>query len=353
MRKNLGVALASIVVLASLPHLDAGRAGAAEALTEPIRINFQAEGAPTPCGWKADVGRVFGARGDLQYGWNFDHTDLGRDRGVKDSQLLDTLMHFHEGGEWEIKVPNGVHEVHVGIGDASYASTYFLNVEGMPFYWAQELDANEFRHVRHSVLVTDGRLTLDQGTAWDKATRINYIEINSPVGSRACPADKEPPEGSTTGGAGSVSHRPHGFKALKRTFGRPCNKKANRARTYYPSAGGRGRSGYVYYHSKLAKKIGGRVAAMRRGQKLGAADYGVWGYACRMKTGGTSWSVHSWGAALDTNTLRNPWGARTWNGRGANGKRYGRYLPELWMRQGFYWGLNFRDPMHFQYVTGY
>jgi hypothetical protein len=84
-----------------------------------------------------------------------------------------------------------------------------------------------------------------------------------------------------------------------------------------------------------------------------AVDYGVWGYACRAKTGGTSWSVHSWGVAIDTNTLRNPYGQTWWDGRGANGKRFGRYLPNLWMSRNFYWGLNFNDPMHFQYVTGY
>jgi len=34
-----------------------------------------------------------------------------------------------------------------------------------------------------------------------------------------------------------------------------------------------------------------------------ANDYGVWGYACRLIAGSTKWSVHSWGAAVDTNTL--------------------------------------------------
>lgn len=328
--------------------------------SSPIRINFQEKGAPTPCGWKPDIGRLFGERNGARYGWNIDHTDVTRDRQIKDNQLLDTLSHFHQDGVWEIAVPNGVHEVHVGIGDAGYPSTYFLNVEGVPFWWNQTLEANDFRHVRHTVLVEDGRLTIDQGDAWDKATRINFVEIDAPVdGPKPCAGDRDeepdrPGPGDTTGGGGDIGPRPHGLRGLKNVFGRRCNKRANDARTYYPSAAGRGKGGYVYYHSKLAKKIGGRIVkAMDKRNRNAAADYGVWGYACRMKTGGTSWSVHSWGAAVDTNTLRNPWGARRWDGKGANGRRYGSFLPRLWMDQGFYWGINFRDPMHFQYVSGY
>lgn len=336
-----------------------GRAPRKATASQPIRINFQPKGVPTPCGWKADLGLIFGERNGMEYGWNVDHTDVVRDRHIKDNQLLDTLSHFHQDAVWEIAVPNGLHEVHVGIGDAGYPSTYFLNVEGVPFWWNQWLDANDFRYARHVINVQDGRLTIDQGDAWDKATRINFIEIDAPVdGPRPCKddggRDDDPKPGDTIGGSGDVGPRPNGLRGLKQVFGRRCNRRANDARTYYPSAAGRGKGGYVYYHSKLAKKVGGRIVkAMKYRNRTAAADYGVWGYACRMKTGGTSWSVHSWGAAVDTNTLRNPWGARRWDGKGSNGRRYGRFLPRLWMNQGFYWGINFRDPMHFQYVSGY
>jgi hypothetical protein len=137
-------------------------------------------------------------------------------------------------------------------------------------------------------------------------------------------------------------------------FGGRCNRHANDARTYMPSARGRNRGGYVYYHRKLLGKVGGDVMnVVRGGGKQKALDYGIWGYACRLKTGGSSWSVHSWGAAIDTNTLRNPFGQRHWDGRGSNGRRYGRFLPRSYVREDFYWGLNFNDPMHFQYVDGY
>ena len=155
----------------------------------------------------------------------------------------------------------------------------------------------------------------------------------------------------------TIPRRPTGLYGLKQLFGPHCGRRANDARTFYPSAGGRGTGGYLYYHQRLARNIGHNVVGhMREANKLKAADYGVWGYACRAKTGGTSWSVHSWGVAIDTNTLRNPWTQTWWNGKGSNGVSYKRYLPNVWINHNFYWGLWFsgtKDPMHFQYVSGY
>jgi hypothetical protein len=326
--------------------------------SEEILFNFQLQGSSTVCGYLPEYGKPFGARNQQTYGWNFDHTDTARDRGLKTNQLVDTLNHFKRGGIWEVALPNGIYRVRVGIGDAAYASTYSIYVEGKNYWDEMPLEAGDSRRQEQSVTVTDGRLTIGQGNAPDMATRINYVEINSDGKKAECKDQSrktnEPKHVPTTGGSGTVGARPSGLRGLVRTFGKACNTRANNARSYFPSAGGRGKSGYVYYHSKLAKKVGGKVlGAIRRSGKTAAVDYGVWGYACRKKTGGTSWSVHSWGAAIDTNTLRNPWRARRWNGRGSNGRRYGRYLPNLYLRQNFYWGIHFRDPMHFQYVSGY
>lgn len=137
-------------------------------------------------------------------------------------------------------------------------------------------------------------------------------------------------------------------------FGKHCNGKANDARSYFPNAWGRGKDGYVNYHVKLAGKVATDVLAkLLADGKRDAFDYGIWGYSCRLKTGGTSWSTHAWGAAIDTNTLRNPYGQTFWDGRGVNGKRFKRVIPNTYMHEDFYWGLNFNDPMHFQYVSGY
>ena len=328
------------------------------------RVNFQLEGSPTVCGYAPDYGAPYSERTYWSSGWNFDHRDQARDRGIHKNQLLDTLNHFHTGGKWEFAVPDGLHQVRIGIGDPGYDSIYTINVEGVPYWKDLRLEAGNMRRQAQMVWVDDGRLTIDQGKAPDAATRITHVEINANGAPDWCGSGdgdgtggggtSEPDGPTTNGGSGDVGGRPYGAKGLRAVFGKPCNTRSNNARSYFPSAGGRGKGGYVYYHSKLAKKIGGNVLKSIYSQdKMSSLDYGIWGYACRMKTGGSSWSVHSWGAAIDTNTLRNPWQARSWDGRGSNGRRYGRYLPNLYLNQGFYWGIHFRDPMHFQYVSGY
>lgn len=158
----------------------------------------------------------------------------------------------------------------------------------------------------------------------------------------------------------AIPRRPKGYSAFVRKFGSRCNSRANDARTWFPHAVARGRGGYVYYHAKLARNIGGNIrkhiAAVHRN---GALDYGIYGYNCRRMRGSSKWSTHAWGAAVDTNTRRNPQGQSWWNGRGANGVDYGRYIPRVWKGRDpghrFRWGRNFSppDPHHFQYVSGY
>ncbi|MGH2701767.1 MAG: M15 family metallopeptidase [Actinomycetota bacterium] len=316
--------------------------------TAPININFQSAGSPTACGYKPDRGKLFAKRHDTAFGWNLDHTKRARDRGVRIDQRKDTLVRFLAGGVWEIVVPKGDHRVKIAVGDASRPSVNTINVEGVNFFDEMRLEADRFATLSLTVPVLDGRLTIDTGKSSIRKTKINYVDINSP-GVREC-EDTDPITGDDS--TGPLPARPYGLSGLRRVFGERCNPEANDGRAYFPSAGGRGNYGYVYFHARLSNLIGNKVLP-KINMKKRANDYGVWGYACRMKTGGTSWSVHSWGAAIDTNTLRNPFGQRYWNGRGSNGRAFGRFLPNIWMGRGFYWGLNFNDPMHFQYVSGY
>jgi glucose/arabinose dehydrogenase len=148
--------------------------------TLPIRINFQPTDAPTPAGYVPDTGLTFGPRSGLSFGWNVSHADVTRDRNINANQLLDTLCHFHSGASWEIALPNGSYNVLASIGDAGFASTHTLIVEGVTYWSARALAANQFVSNSSAVTVSDGRLTLTQGAAADKATRINYVEISQP-----------------------------------------------------------------------------------------------------------------------------------------------------------------------------
>ncbi len=159
-----------------------------------------------------------------------------------------------------------------------------------------------------------------------------------------------------------VPPRPSGLWQLNDVFGDRCSNRANNARTWWPHAdpspGGGG--AYVEYHTYLARNIGFNVRNhINAAHRDGALYPGIGAYNCRLIDGTTSWSVHAWGAAVDTNWQRNYRGQPYWNGRGADGENYGTYIPDVWRGNfpghRFFWGLNWDnpDPMHFQYVTNY
>ncbi|MCA9237355.1 MAG: PQQ-dependent sugar dehydrogenase [Planctomycetales bacterium] len=160
-------------------------------------INFQFDEVPTPDSYVRDVGALFGDRGNgLTYGWSSDHTDVSRDRGVDLDQRTDTLIHFHQNANWELQLPNGDYEVTVVVGDpGTNDGVHTVNVEGVSFFAAVP-DGNTPLLATQVVTVADGRLTLDQGAAADKATRIDYIHVigvpSAPNAAPAAPTVTEP-----------------------------------------------------------------------------------------------------------------------------------------------------------------
>jgi hypothetical protein len=144
----------------------------------PVRINFQLAGAAIPSGYQPDTGNLFDFRGSgLVFGWNLDHTDVTRERNVNADQRLDTLCHFHANAIWEVALPNGSYSVFVSIGDPGFSSTHTLSVEGVSYWTGAALAPNQFLSATKTVVVADTRLTVSQGSAPDKATRIDYLEI--------------------------------------------------------------------------------------------------------------------------------------------------------------------------------
>ena len=148
------------------------------------RINFQTAGVTPAVGYFADAGDVYAQRANLlTYGWNVSHLPNARHRDASSIDLhLATLCQMQAAAHWEIAVPNGTYHVTVGIGDSDYASVYTLNVEGVSFWAAESLPAARFVRRTRAVIVSDGKLTLDQGNGGFEATRINYLSI---VGNRA------------------------------------------------------------------------------------------------------------------------------------------------------------------------
>jgi len=157
-----------------------------------------------------------------------------------------------------------------------------------------------------------------------------------------------------------IKPRPDGLSEIQSTFGPVCGDNSNGARSYWPSQDSSG-PGYVYYDPYIGKNVGGNIRGhVQFDHKDDAVRWLVGGYNCRYISGTTSWSLHAWGAAIDTNSATNPVGQDHWNGVGSDGKKYGTYLPDVWAGpypgHKFFWGLNWPnkpDPMHFQYATGY
>ena len=100
-----------------------------------------------------------------------------RDRTVPAECRLATLCQMRAGGVWEIAVPNGAYDVAVGIGDGGYPSIYTLNVEGVNYWDRFPLAEGQFASKSERVMVHDGRVRIDAGSASAEATRINYVLI--------------------------------------------------------------------------------------------------------------------------------------------------------------------------------
>jgi hypothetical protein len=161
--------------------------------------------------------------------------------------------------------------------------------------------------------------------------------------------------------ASVIPKLPSGYSEIVDMFGQPCSSKADDARSYWPNQGYGNVPGYVFYHARLATNIGYNIRNhVEAAHKNGSTYYLIGGYNCRYIAGTTSWSTHAFGAAVDTNSALNPMGQDFWNGKGADGKDHGRYLPDVWRGSDpghrFFWGLNWEskpDPMHFQYAKNY
>ncbi|MFO1482182.1 MAG: Ig-like domain-containing protein [Verrucomicrobiaceae bacterium] len=146
------------------------------------KVNFQSAGAPTPNEYIADIGETYAAHNGLNFGWNVDHTALGRDRNAVTDQRQDTFIRMKAGTAWEIVVPDGEYDVIACVGDATASSINTLRIEGVTLWNAAAFSAGQFQALLVRVSVADGLLTLDNGSAADQATALNFIDITSASG---------------------------------------------------------------------------------------------------------------------------------------------------------------------------
>lgn len=153
--------------------------------------------------------------------------------------------------------------------------------------------------------------------------------------------------------------RPSGYTQIVNRFGQPCSDQARAISMRWRAA-----DNGVTYSFPFHRKLGGYPTAMvsNKGGRSTNLDndvyghiqnehlqsyveHGIYGYACRAKRGGSEWSTHAFGIAIDVSS------AEEYMGKCSS--TVNRHHAPIWKNHGWYWGLAFCDPMHFQYATDY
>ena len=158
-------------------------------------FNFGVENSFVPEGYILDFGEAYSE--ERGYGWveeddlttPLDLTNNGRDRGLSNIQITDTLMHMdypissgrpdavRTPGVWQYDVPNGQYRVALSVGDnAYYDSIHEINIEGENVIDDFEpTEAEPFATARELITVNDGQLTID--SIGGKNTKLNYVRV--------------------------------------------------------------------------------------------------------------------------------------------------------------------------------
>jgi hypothetical protein len=171
-----------------------------------INIDFQKSDTGlslTAPGYEMDCGYLYTNRGNgLAYGWNVNHADYAYHRNINSDQRLDTIIQFHTGGKWEMAVPNGQYTVSVTVGDPCSATTNTIHIyqrkngvdsDILAAKWEnQALNANSFLTFSTTATFNYGKITITNGSAADKATRICYAVITPPVLPDVTPPNPNP-----------------------------------------------------------------------------------------------------------------------------------------------------------------
>ena len=149
------------------------------------KINFQPASASVPAGYSADTGAAFGARaGGYSFGWETTLASgnvIERKAGRSQDLRYDTLCQMQAGGShtWGIAVPSGPYSVLVAAGDPSYTTgTYRILAENVLLLNGTPSTADRWVEAQSTVIVTDGRLTLSNGSG-AVSNRLAFVEISA------------------------------------------------------------------------------------------------------------------------------------------------------------------------------
>jgi D-alanyl-D-alanine carboxypeptidase len=152
---------------------------------------------------------------------------------------------------------------------------------------------------------------------------------------------------------------PYGYSQIVNRFGQPCNTNASAVWMTWIASD----NGYPYtfrFHRKLGgyptQMVTGKGGAstnldndvyghIQNNHLYGYTKSGIWGYFCRYIAGTTKWSTHAFGIAVDISSRYEP--------QGHCYSTVNKYFAYVFKNHGWRSGLDFCDPMHFQYAFGY
>jgi hypothetical protein len=152
---------------------------------------------------------------------------------------------------------------------------------------------------------------------------------------------------------------PQSYAQIINRFGQPCSADAHAVWLNW-TATDNGVTYKVWFHKKLGgyptemiSDKGGRSTNLdndvyghiQNDHLTAYTKSGIWGYACRYIKGTTSWSTHAFGIAVDISASFEPMGTCS--------SSVNYHFAQIFKDHGWRWGLDFCDPMHFQYAFGY
>ena len=155
-----------------------------------VKINFQPVSTTVPTDYLADTGAAYGYRpGGYTYGWETELSPANMvvRRAPRSRDLrYDTICRMQAGSNhlWEIAVPNGPYSVLVAAGDPSTRTNrYQIYAEDVLLLDSEvlltnRLDCNRWVESLGTVMVTDGRLTLSNGSDATN-NQLAFVELSA------------------------------------------------------------------------------------------------------------------------------------------------------------------------------
>lgn len=146
--------------------------------SKPVRqFNFCGRGSKAAKGYEQDNGQPFDAK--RGYGWTQDISRNNRRRSVYPETIRDTFLFTRDFAKWECMIPNGKWLVTVCNGDSGHEQTgHQVSFEGKVAVTSVPTAAGHFAETTTTVVVTDGRLTMELGPQLAGSnTCVNWLRL--------------------------------------------------------------------------------------------------------------------------------------------------------------------------------